>query len=382
MCNIKQLSIALAGILLIINTSCSAPQREAAPQEFQPPPPFPAQGVAQREGGFELEDYWVWDPSVIKGDDGLYHMFASRWPKTINFHPGWMVKSEVIHATSETLAGPYTFQSVVFPARGAEYWDGRATHNPTIRKHGDTYILFYMGSTHPFPDVPTGEHISLADHRSILGRANKRIGIATAPSPWGPWTRYDRPILDTKPGTFYSFLTSNPAPLIREDGSVLMIFKSRAYAGTIDSPTHTPMMLGLARADHWRGPYYVVGDEPVFSRERLGEVEDPFFWESPTGGFEMVAKCMTGRLTLGEWGAGIHAFSPDGLNWTLAENPRAYSRYVHWDDGTTQMMGNLERVFLYLEEGRPRYLFGATADGPGGFTNATRTWIVAIPLGE
>ena len=40
----------------------------------------------------------------------------------------------------------------------------------------------------------------------------------------------DAPILDTKPGTFYSFLTSNPTPVIHEDGSVLMIFKSRCLA--------------------------------------------------------------------------------------------------------------------------------------------------------
>ena len=52
---------------------------------------------------------------------------------------------------------------------------------------------------------------------------------SVADSPYGPWKRLDEPILKTQPGTFYSFLTSNPSPIIQEDGSVLMIFKGRHY---------------------------------------------------------------------------------------------------------------------------------------------------------
>ena len=100
--------------------------------------------------GFEMEGYWVWCGSVVKGGDGKYHMFASRWPKAYPMHPGWLLASEVVRAVSDTALGPFTFAEVVLPARGAEYWDGRATHNPHIKKHGDTYVLFYMGSTNPF----------------------------------------------------------------------------------------------------------------------------------------------------------------------------------------------------------------------------------------
>src|SRR5688572_1210679 len=60
-------------------------------------------------GGFEMEGYWVWCTSVLKGDDGQYHMFASRWPKRLPFHPGWMVGSEVVHATAKSPEGPYKF---------------------------------------------------------------------------------------------------------------------------------------------------------------------------------------------------------------------------------------------------------------------------------
>jgi hypothetical protein len=335
---------------------------------------FPELGVAPRNGGFRMEGYWVWCGSVIKGQDGRYHMFASRWPKDITFHPGWMVYSEIVRAVSDTPEGPYRFEQVVLPARGAEYWDGRSTHNPAITKHGDTYILYYMGSTHPLDNPPLGRRFELTDPRCVVARANKRIGIATAPRPEGPWTRYDRPVLDTKPGTFYSFLTSNPAPVVHEDGSVLLMFKARRYEGE----KHSSMMLGVAQARHYLGPYEVVGDGPVFGPDCMGEVEDPFVWKT-TDGYEMIAKDMTGKL-VGEKHAGVHAISRDGVNWHLATQAKAWSRTLRWDDGVTQTMGQLERPFLLFENGRPAFLFAASGDGPGGFANMTTSFNICVPL--
>ena len=337
---------------------------------------FPALAIVPRNGGFRLDDYWVWCGSVIKGDDGKYHMFASRWPKDITFHPGWMTNSEIVRAEADRPAGPYRFQEVVLPARGAEYWDGRATHNPSITRHGDTYILFYIGSTHPFDDPPRGVPFALDDPRCIVARSNKRIGVATATSLDGPWTRYDRPMLDTAPGTFYSFLTSNPAPVVHDDGSVLLLFKSRRY----DPLKHSGMMIGVARAKHYLGPYEVVGKEPAFSSEKMGEIEDPFVWKTDEG-YEMIAKDMRGTL-VGEKHAALHALSEDGIHWRLAPRPKAYSRTIRWDDGTTQTMGQLERPCLLIENGRPAYLFAACGDGPGGFANMTTSWNIAIPLDD
>jgi hypothetical protein len=337
---------------------------------------FPALGTVKRGGGFSMDGYWCWDASVIKGDDGMYHMFASRWPKDISFHPGWMTDSEVVHAVSATPEGPYTFKAVALPARGPEYWDGRATHNPTIRKHGDTYLLFYLGSTNPLGSGPHGEKFSLDDPRCIVARASKRIGLATAKSLDGPWQRSDRPILDTKPGTFYSFLTSNPAPVVHADGSVLMIFKSRRY---LPNGKHSGMMLGLARAPHYMGPYSVVGNEPIFGPDKVGEVEDPFVWQNREGTYELIAKDMTGKI-VGEAHAGIHALSKDGEHWQLAPKPKAWTRTLTFDDGKTETMGQLERPFILFEDGRPTYLFGAVGDGPGGFENMTKSGNIAIPL--
>jgi hypothetical protein len=338
---------------------------------------FPQLGVVPRGGGFRMDGYWVWCGSVIKAEDGKYHMFASRWPRDITFHPGWMTNSEVVRAVSDTPLGPYTFKEVVLPPRGPEYWDGRATHNPSIQRHGDTYVLFYMGSTNPIGVAPRNEKFSLDDPRATVGRANKRIGVATAKSINGPWTRYDEPVLQTKPGTFYSFLTSNPAPVIHEDGSVLLMFKSRRYK---PDGKHSGQMLGVARAPHYLGPYKVIGDEPTFGPDKMGEVEDPFVWQTPDGGYQMIAKDMSGKL-VGEKHAGIHALSTDGVHWELAPQPKAWSRTLRFDDGSTQTMGQLERPFLLLDEtGVPQFLFAASGDGPGGFANMTTSFSMAIPL--
>lgn len=337
---------------------------------------FPALGIVKRASGFRMEGYWVWDATVTKGDDGKYHMFASRWPKDISFHPGWMTNSEVVHAVADTPEGPYTFRAVALPARGVGYWDGRSTHNPTIRRHGDTWLMFYMGSTHPLGDTPRGVKFELTDPRCLVARANKRIGLATAKSLDGPWTRFDRPILETKPDTFYSFLTSNPAPVVHADGSVLLVFKSRRY---LPDGRHSSMMLGLARAPHWSGPYAVVGNEPLFGPGKFGELEDPFVWQNAEGGYEMIAKDMSGAI-VGEKHAGVHAVSRDGEHWTLGPRPKAWTRTLTFDDGRTETMGQLERPFILFENGRPAFLFGAVGDGPGGFANMTESHNLAIPL--
>lgn len=138
-------------------------------------------------------------------------------------HPGWLIKSEVVRAAADTPIGPFRFEEVVLPARGAQYWDGVATHNPHIKKIGDTYVLYYMGTTHPFPEKWDDSE------KVVAARANKRIGIATSKSIFGPWERSDNPILTARPQFFDSFLVSDPAPCIRKDGNVLMLYKSRSY---------------------------------------------------------------------------------------------------------------------------------------------------------
>jgi len=68
---------------------------------------------APKGGGFRMEGYWVWCGSVVKDEEGRFHMFASRWPTWLPMHPGWIVASEIVRAVADTPEGPYHFQEVV-----------------------------------------------------------------------------------------------------------------------------------------------------------------------------------------------------------------------------------------------------------------------------
>lgn len=327
--------------------------------------------------GFSMEDYWVWCGSVIKGEDGMYHMFASRWPKKFPFHPSWMVSSEIVRAESKSIDGPYEFKEVVLPARGAQYWDGRATHNPSITKYGDKYVLFYMGSTHPFAEPQDPSELTLSSPYATVGRSNKRIGMAIADDIRGPWKRFDKPIIDTKPNTFYSFLTSNPAPAIREDGSILVVFKGRGHRS--DFPYQTSQKLGVAYAKSIDDPFVVLNDDLPLRMDSLQiEFEDPFLWADKDG-LHMLVKDMGSKAT-GEFHAGVLFHSQDGVNWKMDINPKAYSRTLTFEDGQQVTMGQLERPFVYFENGKPLCMFFATMDGKGGFANGSRSWNIAVKL--
>ncbi|AHF91510.1 glycosyl hydrolase family 43 [Opitutaceae bacterium TAV5] len=331
-------------------------------------------GEIADDNGFRMEGYWLWCPSVIRGPEGRWHMFASRWPAWLPMHPGWLTHSEVMRATADNPEGPYAFAEVVLPARGPEYWDGRATHNPTIRFHGGRYYLFYTGITWPLPPPKPGETPGTRDPLCIVARAAKRVGVAWADSLEGPWHRSEQPLLPTRPGTFYSFLTSNPAPWIMPDGRVMMLFKSREYRA---NGSHSDMHIGLAEADSPASPFRVVGDGPVF--DEFGEVEDPFFWHDGEV-FHAVAKDMSGTLA-GQPGAGVHAVSDDGRRWRPGTPQVAWRKEIVRAGGVREQIGSLERPFLLMNEaGIPTHLCAAVSNGSSGFTDASVTQNRVISL--
>ncbi|RED87566.1 hypothetical protein [Cohnella phaseoli] len=82
-------------------------------------------------GGFRMEGYWVWCGSVVKDEEGRFHMFASRWPTWLPMHPGWIVASEIVRAVADTPEGPYHFQEVVLPANVESGVSARSIGNAT-----------------------------------------------------------------------------------------------------------------------------------------------------------------------------------------------------------------------------------------------------------
>lgn len=324
-------------------------------------------------GGFAMDDYWVWDPSVVKGEDGLYHMFASRWSKEYGFG-NWVTNSEIVRAVSKTPAGPYKFAEVVLPARGKQFFDGCVTHNARIVKNGKYFVLYYFGNHYTDPKPKPGDDV----WDNGLGQKawmNKRIGMAWSKSVYGPWTRSEKPILEPRPGHWDASITSNPSPVVLPDGGVYLMYKSS------QKNYDPPLLLGAAGAKTFLGPYERLSDKPLFEFHTAGQmdndVEDPFVWWAKDH-YELIMKDRFGHIC-GEEGGGIHALSKDGIKWDLADPVKAYSRNVTWDDGTITKQGNFERPFLLFENGKPTHLFAATGAGSRPY-QLERSWNMVIPL--
>jgi len=323
-----------------------------------------------------MPDYWIWCSSAIRainpGEDGRFHLFASRWPRALSMAGHWPTNSEIVHASSDTAEGPYQFESQALALRGPDYFDGMAMHNPCIRYFDGKYYLYYVATTFDF-ERPTPENPIVYDQsptESPLWRKaweSKRTGVAVADSVNGPWTRFDRPLLETRPDKWDAMIISNPSIAIREDGHTLLIYKSRRH-------WEAPFELGLAWAPHPAGPYQRVSDEPTFPLH----CEDPCLWWED-GRYHVIMKDFSGQYCGVGYG-GVYASSADGRNWELGQPPLAYTRTIQWTDGTTSTHGNVERAGVLLDGGRSTHLLFAITAGEERYSVTPQTRSIVIPL--
>lgn len=328
------------------------------------------------DSGYREDDYWVWGSSIIREDDGLYHMFVSRWSRKKPFVVSWATDSEIAHCVSESPEGPYCFSDVALGKRSPEYWDGQSCHNPKILFHEGKYILYYMGSTHPLLPFPDGAEGDSNCPHMLVARPNKRIGVAIADSPYGPWERMDRPVLDVKPGSYYSYLVSNPAPLIKEDGSVHMVFKARQFdKGHLPGP----FTLSVATSKHYTQPFDYVAEKPFVGEHGI-DVEDPHLWLTSSGKYALLAKDFYGNIAGSSCG-GFYLESDDGFSWDFSKAKLAYTLEVPFEDGSVRNMGHIERVSTLLQGGRVTHLTFAVMEGGNrnSFTGK-RGYTIVVPV--
>ena len=336
--------------------------RAETPPEHIPNPFAGGWGQAPVKGSFQMDDYIIWGASPVQHDDGNYYLFASRWPRALGMG-AWITNSEVVLASSDKPEGPYQFEKVILPPRGAEFWDGCTTHNPTIHRHNGQYILFYTGAHYDFPR-PTTKGPSQEQYG--IAWNTKRIGIATAPTPQGPWTRYDKPILEPRPGKWDGAITSNPAAVIHDDGSVLLLYKS-APVPYPERNKNRRLSFGLARAKTILGPYKRLNlDSPLLISGKNVSVEDPYIWLHD-GVYHMLAKAMDSQLVPSQ--NGFHAWSRDGETWKTSTPAQAYNMTWTWSNGKKETMRKRERPQILLEGGRPVMVFFATTPPNGSIFN-------------
>jgi hypothetical protein len=101
--------------------------------------------AVKEDNFFKTDGYFNWGASIIKGKDGRYHMFYSRWKKEYSF-TGWLTHSEIAHAVSKTPYGPWKYKNTVLSGRGNNHWDAITAHNPKIKFFEGRYYLYYIST--------------------------------------------------------------------------------------------------------------------------------------------------------------------------------------------------------------------------------------------
>lgn len=320
-------------------------------------------------------DYHIWGASVVKGYDGQYHMYYSRWKYELG-HMGWVTDSEVAYAIAESAEGPYKHAGIALPARGKEFWDGTTTHNPTVFKKDGKYYLYYMGTT---SSVRAEQPTSMKNKDWWIYRNNQRIGVAWADNPAGPWNRLDKPVIDVSENSTASdaLMTSNPAINIAPDGSIFAVYKAVGKQKgwkPVDMTSSDGWQVSkgsrvrymLAFADNPLGPFKKHKETIFELKGSEGEhmiAEDPYVW-SQNGTYYAIVTDIKGRFT-GDNGALALMESDNGYDWVQASHPLVVpSRILKTDGIKTEY--KIERPQLLLEDGVPTFLLGAlgiTVDG-------------------
>jgi hypothetical protein len=324
------------------------------------PPPAPDLDLGARvqptplTARFSDPNYFIWCGAPVKGADGKFHLYYSRWPVKEGFL-AWVTHCEIAHAVADAPLGPYRHADVALAERGEQFWDGHCTHNPNVFFHRGRYYLFYMGNR--------------GDREKTKGlnwthRNHQRIGVAVADRPEGPWRRLDQPIVDVNPDrtAFDSLCVTNPAAAVRPDGGVLLIYKAVQFIeGKIGGGN---VRYGAALADQPEGPYRKVPGrifevEGAEAQKHWMLAEDPFIWFDERYGrrYYAVARDVVGQFTGAKGGIALFQ-SADGLNWQPAAQPKVLGTGFTWADGS-QYKYQVERPALLFDDGVPIALFSA-----------------------
>ena len=180
-----------------------------------------------------------------------------------------------------------------------------------------------------------------------------------ADDPAGEWKRLDHPVLSVSPDSaaYDALMVSNPAACFNDKGQVILLYKQVCKNGKINGGR---VRFGAAIAISPFGPF-VKHDKPIFEA-RDGDkewmvAEDPFVWYQK-GTYLAIVRDVVGKFT-GDSGAFALMVSKNGCDWQPALHPKVIGSTFYWEGGVPGV-SKLERPCLYIENGVPEYLYGAT----------------------
>jgi hypothetical protein len=252
-------------------------------------------GPRDQKNGLEdptLAQYDYWDGRIIKGPDGKYNLFCSRWDQSKG-HGDW-TNSKAIHAVSDNLFGPYVDKGLCWPDD-----QGGKGHNVTALV------------------LPDGRYAV------IVSETRRPADIFVSSSPDGPWTHLGS--ISVADNEFKDLgVSSNVSIMVRPDGNFEIIARSGAI---------------WISKDGILGPYTVQGPNiyPKVTGLDQNNLEDPVIWYSG-GLYHVLVNSWSDRKA-------FHLTSVDGINdWKyqgLAYDPT--KDFIRYTDGTVNHWNKLER---------------------------------------
>ncbi|WP_158285123.1 glycoside hydrolase family protein [Arenibacter aquaticus] len=352
----------------------------------------------------QIPGYFVWGGSVVKGDDGKYHMVFSIWESGTeggSFVKDWVLQSKIGYAVSDYPDRDFKFQKIVL--KGTRYqgdpsaWDAQMVHNPHLKKFDGKYYLYYIGGKDP-GEQPKGSKAENLDQRSRV-QQSLCIGVLEFDSfknlLAGNFDRPKQPLLSprtrVKPN---NILNVSPIGTVAKPDNIIVVNPSVVY-----NPITQKYMLyfkGNVYEPHWKGVHGVaIGDTPqgpfkpldlfVFDVRMpdgtLASTEDPYVWYSKKlHQFMAIVKDFSGRLTGYKKTLALLS-SNDGIGWNLTRNPLFMKRELRLLDGSVTKVDRLERPQLLLNnDGIPQYLYAASALENVNAKNDGSSFNVQIPL--
>jgi len=320
---------------------------------------------------FCSKDHYTWCSSVIKGDDGKYHMFYSRWmhgkrsldDDSLNYifngFKGWCKYSEIAYAISDKLNGPYKYVSTILKGDGdPKRWDRFTMHNPQIRKFDNYYYLYYISNSFDSSLQFQDESNMSKDWKHWLKyNCTQKIGVIKAKSISDLLNgKYEKPLTPLMlPDNINTFeVATNPTVTQCPNGKYYMMYKSR-------KPNVGTMTFWMATSDKPDGPFKMIRE--VFTSADMA-CEDPCMWyDKKRKRFYAAVKYYShSKKLIPQFGALALITSIDGLHWQAAKHPLISLREIKMKNEKKIELAHLERPFVVTDKNsQPIALFAAAS---------------------
>jgi hypothetical protein len=288
-----------------------------------------------------LENWCYWDGKIVKDDQGICHIYCSRWSQSFPHGRGWKEDSKGIHAISENIMGPYKDAGLIWP----QWQDGKGSNVIGLRMHDGRYATVTSEITRGevfVSDSPNGPFEFLGEIQVDLNGYDK--GLA----------RYN-----------FNDHMSNVKILLRPDGRYMIIARSTA-----------PMI----SENGILGPYKIMGERIYNKYPELPQTrnEDPSVWYSG-GMYHIVYNHWPSKTS-------YHFTSEDGIHdWTYRgiAFKKGESKIFRYADVTVNDWEFVERPTAYVEDGHVTHFIFSVLDvhkGQDGPDDNHASKIVVVPF--